>query len=78
MPVTLMTGYFSIQFRGVEFSTKSYWWAFGIVFGVSLVLVFLFSLFSGTLERKIVTRPWSRVVYEISKKWLLHCRKRSH
>jgi hypothetical protein len=77
MPITLMTGYFSVQFRGVEFSVKSYWWAFGLVFGVSLVLVFLFSLFSGTLSGKIVTRPWSRIMYDISKRWLMHRRKRA-
>ncbi|KAF2745410.1 hypothetical protein M011DRAFT_469469 [Sporormia fimetaria CBS 119925] len=76
MPVTLMTGYFSCQFAGVEFQTKTYWWVFAIVLGVSFVFVFLFSLFSGTLEKKIVTRPWSRVMYDFSKRWLLHRRNR--
>lgn len=73
-----MTGYFSVQFRGVVFTTTSYWWAFGVIFGVSVLLVFLFSLFSGTLERKIVTKPWSRMMYDISKRWILHRRKRAH
>ncbi|KAF2463191.1 uncharacterized protein BDR25DRAFT_307938 [Lindgomyces ingoldianus] len=75
MPVTLMTGYFSIQFSGVEFTVKSYWWAFVGILGLSLVLVFLFSFFSGTMEGKIISRPWSRMAYDISKRWLLH-RKR--
>ncbi|KAF2657488.1 hypothetical protein K491DRAFT_626337 [Lophiostoma macrostomum CBS 122681] len=78
MPVTLMTGYFSIQFAGVEFSVTSYWWAFAGFFGLSLVLVFLFSLFSGTMEGNIISRPWSRMMYDISKRWLLHKRKRGH
>jgi hypothetical protein len=78
MPVTLMTGYFSIQFAGVEFSVASYWWAFAGFFGLSLVLVFLFSFFSGTMEGNIITRPWSRMMYDISKRWLLHKRKRGH
>jgi hypothetical protein len=73
-----MTGYFSIQFTGVEFSTTSYWWAFGGVLGLSLVGVFLFSLFSGTLEKKIVTKPWSRMLYDFFKRWWVHRRKRSH
>jgi hypothetical protein len=77
MPVTLMTGYFSVQFAGVEFSIKSYWWAFGAVLGVSLVLVFFFSFFSGTLEGKIITRPWSRIAYDFSRKWWMHRRKRA-
>ena len=49
-PVTLMTGYFSIQFRGLEFEVGGYWWAFGGVFGGSLALLGLFGWVSGTLE----------------------------
>jgi hypothetical protein len=78
MPVTLMTGYFSIQFAGTEFQVNSYWWAFGGVFGVSLFLVFLFSFFSGTMEGKIVSRPWSRMIYDLSKRWWMHRRRRGH
>lgn len=78
MPVTLMTGYFSVNFQGTEFSVQSYWWAFGIVLGVSCVLVFLFSFFSGTMEGKIVTKPWSRMLYDVSKRWVMHRRKRGH
>ncbi|KAJ4354379.1 uncharacterized protein N0V89_006115 [Didymosphaeria variabile] len=75
MPVTLMTGYFSIQFAGVEFSVKSYWWAFALVFAISMVLLFLFSVFSGTFEMKMITRSWSRIMFDISKRWLAHERK---
>ncbi|KAF2019019.1 hypothetical protein BU24DRAFT_385819 [Aaosphaeria arxii CBS 175.79] len=74
MPVTLMTGYFSIQFRGLEFEVKSYWWAFGAIFGISMLLVFLFSAISGTIEGKgvsrIVNRSWSRVVWEWTGRWV--------
>ncbi|KAF2740028.1 hypothetical protein EJ04DRAFT_483588 [Polyplosphaeria fusca] len=78
MPVTLMTGYFSIQFQGLEFTVKSYWWAFAVILGVSLVLLFLFSFFSGTMDGKIISRPFSRIMYDISKRWILHKRKRGH
>ncbi|ORY13687.1 hypothetical protein BCR34DRAFT_480677 [Clohesyomyces aquaticus] len=77
MPVTLMTGYFSIQFSGVEFTVKSYWWAFIGILVLSLVSVFVFSFFSGTMEGKIVYRPWSRMAYDISKRWLLHRKRRN-
>ncbi|KAF1972924.1 hypothetical protein BU23DRAFT_554767 [Bimuria novae-zelandiae CBS 107.79] len=76
MPVTLMTGYFSIQFVNTEFTIKGYWWAFGVILAVSLVLLFLFSFVSGTLEGKIITRPWSRMMYDISKRWWVHRRKK--
>jgi Mg2+ and Co2+ transporter CorA len=74
-PVMLMTGYFSIQFKNVEFEVASYWWAFAVVFGVSLGLLFLFSVFSGTYQGKIVTRSWSRVAYDVSRRWLAHRKK---
>ena len=74
MPITLMTGYFSIQFVNTTFTVKSYWWAFAIIFVVSIVLLFLFSFFSGTFEGRIVNKPWSRIVYDFSKKWWTHRR----
>ncbi|CAO2650583.1 Nn.00g018750.m01.CDS01 [Neocucurbitaria sp. VM-36] len=74
-PVTLMTGYFSIQFKNTEFEIRSYWWTFAIIFGVSLGLLFLFSLFSG-IQGKIVTRSWSRIMYDGSRRWWSHRKDR--
>ena len=70
-----MTGYFSIQFAGVEFSVKSYWLAFVATAAVSIIFVFFFSFFSGTMDGKLITRSWSRMMYDISKRWLMHRRK---
>lgn len=75
-PVTLMTGYFSIQFKNTEFEVKSYWWAFGIILIASLLVLFLFSYFSGTLNGHIIKTSWSRVVVDISKRWWTHRKKR--
>lgn len=75
-PVTLMTGYFSIQFKDTEFEVHGYWWTFGIVFGLSLALLFAFSFFSGTFEGKIIQKSWSRIAYDVSRKWIAHRRKR--
>jgi Mg2+ and Co2+ transporter CorA len=76
-PVTLMTGYFSIQFKDTEFEINGYWWTFAIVFGVSLFLLFLFSFFSGTFEgKKIVTRSWSRVAFDGGKRWMAGRRRK--
>ena len=71
-PVTLMTGFFSIQFKDTTFLVRNYWSTFAIVFGLSLGLLFLFSFFSGTFEGKIITKSWSRVVYEVSRRWWRH------
>ncbi|KAH7080463.1 hypothetical protein BKA63DRAFT_244239 [Paraphoma chrysanthemicola] len=75
-PVTLLTGYFSIQFKDTEFEIKSYWWAFASVFSASLALLVLFSWFSGTLEAKIITRSWSRVAFDVVGRWVSHRAKR--
>jgi Mg2+ and Co2+ transporter CorA len=75
-PVTLMTGYFSIQFKNTEFEVRSYWWAFGIILGASLLVLFLFSYFSGTLNGHIIKTSWSRMVVDISKRWWSHRKKR--
>ncbi len=74
-PVTLMTGYYSIQFKDVAFTTNSYWVVFGVVFGLSLGLLFLFSFFSGTFEGKIINKSWSRVAYDLGRHWWAHRRK---
>ncbi|KAF1946140.1 hypothetical protein EJ02DRAFT_508973 [Clathrospora elynae] len=74
-PVTLMTGYFSIQFKNTEFEVRGYWWVFAIVFGLSLGLLFLFSFMSGTFEGKIITRSWSRIAYDFSRRWWMHRKK---
>ncbi|KAH7130610.1 hypothetical protein B0J11DRAFT_483325 [Dendryphion nanum] len=75
MPVTLMTGYFSIQFRGLEFEVASYWYAFTAIMVASLVAVFGFSFFSGTMDKKIISRSWSRVVFDFSKRWVVDRKK---
>jgi len=75
-PVTLMTGYFSIQFKGLEFEVGSYWRAFGWTFGLSAALLVLFSWVSGTFEGKIITRSWTRAVYDVAHRWVVGRRKR--
>ena len=75
-PVTLLTGYFSIQFKNTEFEMISYWKSFGYIFGASLALLVVFSLMSGTFEGKIITRSWTRACYDISRRWLAHRKKR--
>lgn len=77
MPVTLMTGYFSIQFANVQFTVTNYWLTFGVILAVSLVLLFLFSFFSGTFEGKIISKPWTRMLYDVSRRWWVHRRKRT-
>lgn len=75
-PVTLMTGYFSIQFKNLEFEVGSYWSTFGIVLGLSFLMLVLFSYFSGTLNGHIIKTSWSRMVIDVSKRWWTHRKER--
>ncbi|USP74309.1 hypothetical protein yc1106_01583 [Curvularia clavata] len=70
-PVTLMTGYFSIQFKDFMFEMGSYWRSFGWVLGASAALLVLFSWMSGTFEGSIVTSSWTRKVYDGGKRWVV-------
>ncbi|PVH99915.1 hypothetical protein DM02DRAFT_593646 [Periconia macrospinosa] len=76
MPVTLMTGYFGCDFKNLEFTHSSYWWSFAGVLTVSLLFTFIFSVMSGTFEGKIMTRTWSRAMYDGSRQWISHRRRR--
>jgi Mg2+ and Co2+ transporter CorA len=69
-PVTLMTGYFSIQFKDIMFEMDSYWRSFAYIFVASLALLVAFSWMSGTFESKIVTSSWTRKVYDGGRRWL--------
>ncbi|OCL10498.1 hypothetical protein AOQ84DRAFT_426903 [Glonium stellatum] len=70
MPVSLMTAFFSTQIVGIEFTLKDYWVSFSVILGSSFLALAIFSFFSGTAEGKMIYRPLSRVVFDVSKKFL--------
>jgi hypothetical protein len=78
MPVSLMTGYFSIQFIGTGFTVKSYWVAFGVILGLSLILLFAFSFVSGTMEGRMIYRPLTQIAYDFSKRLLLRRKRKEY
>jgi Mg2+ and Co2+ transporter CorA len=70
-PVTLMTGYYSIQFKNNEFEIVGYWKMFGIIFGISIFCLVLFSVMTGMFEHKIITKAWTRAFYDVGRRlWL--------
>ncbi|KAF1814119.1 hypothetical protein P152DRAFT_412628 [Eremomyces bilateralis CBS 781.70] len=73
MPVSLMTAYFSCALEDVTFSSRGYWTAFGVVLGLSFVVLFLFSWISGTLDGRMFYVPWTQRLWL----WLegMVCRK---
>jgi len=67
MPVSLMTAYFSCQFKDVEFTISNYWMWFGIIVGLSFVAICAFSVFSGTMEGKMMYKSISRRIYDVGR-----------
>lgn len=78
MPVSLMTAYFSTQLTGVEFTLKSYWICFGVILGITIVGLLIFSLASGMMERKLIYRPFSRIIFDASKGFLVRRKRKSY
>jgi hypothetical protein len=60
MPVSLMTGYFSCQFRGVQFTVGAYWAWFSGLLGVSILSLLMFGVLSGSDHADIIYRSLSR------------------
>lgn len=56
LPVSLMTGYFSMQLVGVEYSVQTYWVSFVVCFLLSWLALFLFGLFNGHVQTLEVFR----------------------
>ncbi|KAL1625382.1 hypothetical protein SLS54_003474 [Diplodia seriata] len=69
MPISIMAAYFSCQFTNQEFTVTQFWTWFGIVLGVSIVCLFLFSVVSGTMEGKMLYRSFSRAVIDFTQTW---------
>lgn len=69
LPVSLMTGYFSVSFGDtVTFSLAAYWAAFAIIFGLSFISLVLFGKLSGTVEGNMVYKSVGRAMWELSKR----------
>lgn len=70
MPVSLMTAFFSTQIVNVKFTLRDYWISFSVILGSSFLALAIFSFVSGTMEGKMIHKPLSRIVFDISKAFL--------
>lgn len=64
LPVSLMTGYFSIQLPEIEkiYSLKTYWLSFLVVSIISILFLFIFGGITHTLEGKTTYQSITRIV----------------
>ena len=72
MPVSLMTGYFSVQISDLVgvYTVKTYWVCFAVVMTLSFLFVAAFGLVSGTLEGKPIYRSLTQTVLDAGRgKW---------
>lgn len=70
MPVSLMTAFFSTQIVNVKFTLRDYWISFSVILGSSFLALAIFGFASGTTEGKMIYKPLSRIVFDISKAFL--------
>jgi hypothetical protein len=76
IPISLMTAYFSTQLQGVVFTLKEYWISFAVILALSAAALIIFGLASGTIEGKVVYRPLTRIVFDVTKGIFLYRRKK--
>ncbi|KAI9820008.1 MAG: hypothetical protein M1827_006579 [Pycnora praestabilis] len=61
LPVSLMTAYFSVQLDEDNiYSYKTYWTCFGVIMGLSILLLVVFGMVSGTVEGTAIYKSLSR------------------
>lgn len=62
LPVSFMTSYFSVPLVNMLYTVKDYWISFAVVFLLSWTALFVFGVFSGTMQTTDVFRVlWSRL-----------------
>lgn len=66
LPVSLMTGYFSIQMVQNRYTLATYWGSFGVIMGVSLLFLVVFGGLSGTLEGRPIYKSMTRTFIDFS------------
>ena len=70
LPVSLMTAYFSVPLAGVDYSAHQFWISFAVVLFMSGVTLFVFGLFSGTVQTMAVFRSIWRGLRVVVRKML--------
>lgn len=70
LPVSLMTAYFSTELAGVKgvYTIREYWASFGVIIFLTIVLLVVFGVISGTVEGKMIYQPLSRKFVQTTKK----------
>ncbi|KAL9065662.1 MAG: hypothetical protein Q9157_007401 [Trypethelium eluteriae] len=68
MPVSLMSAYFGAQLSDVNYTALNYWISFGVIFFLSVLALIIFGAVSGTMDGKMITRPVSRVLIDMTKR----------
>jgi hypothetical protein len=70
LPVSLMTGYFSVQITDLEglYSAKTYWLCFLVIVLLSIGGLFLFGIASDRLEGRVVYKSLTRTMWDRGKR----------
>jgi len=50
LPVSLMSAYFSVDLANVQYTLHEYWISFAVIFFLSWIALFVFGVFSGSVQ----------------------------
>ncbi|KAL9608676.1 MAG: hypothetical protein Q9167_006511 [Letrouitia subvulpina] len=80
MPVSLMTGYFSVQITDLQgvYTAKTYWVCFAIIMTLSMGFLIVFGQLSGTVEGRPIYRSLTETFYDFSKRTIGSRRQKGH
>lgn len=69
MPVSLMTGYFSVQIDDLSglYTAKTYWVSFAVIMALSFVFLLVFGMISDTVEGGTIYRSFTQMFFEKSR-----------
>ena len=73
-----MSSYFSTDLIDTQFTVRTFWTAFAIVLGSSLILIFAFGAYSGTMEEDLNHKPLSKRFWDDSRTFLKKKKKKQH
>ena len=78
MPVSLMTGYFSVQIQDLEgvYSSRTYWTCFGVIMALSFLFLVVFGVISQTLEGCLIYRSLTKASLQAAKQLFGRKRRR--
>ncbi|KXT04408.1 hypothetical protein AC578_3595 [Pseudocercospora eumusae] len=79
LPVSFMTGYFSVPLDDIKYSARTFWIAFVVIFFLSYLALFLFGAMNGSLQTmNVVEGMWKSIASTWTGVIAIHRRRKAN